>query len=75
MSFVTKDRFWLQGDDGVEFVDPDQYYINPIVEEFLQLLKVKLKEEYPTTNIYISTAGRDVNWLWELYKKNKEVQK
>ena len=74
MSFFTKDGLWLEGDDGAEFVIPDKYYVNPIAEELLQSLKVRLNEEYPTTKVYISTASQDVNWLWELYKKNKEVQ-
>ena len=74
MALETKDGHCLHGDDGAEFVIPDQYYVNPIADELLQSLKVRLNEEYPTTKVYISTASQDINWLWELYKKNKEVQ-
>ena len=73
MSFAIKDGFCHTGDDGVEFVFPDQYYANPIAEEFLQLLEARRNKEYPTTSVYISTAGQDVNWLWELYKKQKRL--
>lgn len=48
-------------------VDLDIYYTNQVVEEFLQLLKVKLNKDYPTTKVYISTANPYNNWLQKLY--------
>lgn len=45
----------------------DIYYLNPYVENFLKSLKVKLKKDYPTAQVYISTANPYNGWLQKLY--------
>lgn len=53
----------------VKMIDLDVYAPNPVVEKFLQSLKVRLNKDYPTTTVYISTASQDNYWLRELYNK------
>ena len=51
----------------VRMIDYDIYYDKPLVEEFWTTLKVKLQNDYPNINIYISTANPYEHWI-----KNKE---
>jgi hypothetical protein len=44
-------------------IDFDIYVPSPRVENFLQLLRIKLNKDYPTTNVYISSAGYNDNWI------------
>ena len=69
MSFVTKDWFWIEGDYGVEFVNPDSYYIHPIAEEFLRALEVRLSKDHSPITVYISTANQYNHWMYDLFKK------
>jgi hypothetical protein len=48
-------------------IDRDIYYPNEIVEEFLELLKVKLKKNNPSIKVYISTTNPYNSWLQKLY--------
>lgn len=48
-------------------VDRDIYYVDPAVEEFLQLTAARLRKDYPTTKVYISTANPYNHWLEKLY--------
>ena len=38
-------------------MDPDVYWPNEVAEEFLQLLKIKLRKDYEPIKVYISTAN------------------
>ena len=69
MSFVTKDGFFVEGDDITEFVTPYSYYVNPMAEEFLQLLKSRLSKDHSPIKVYISTASPYNHWLYDLYRK------
>ena len=54
-------------------IDLDLYYPNERVEKFLDSLKVKLKKDYPTIKVYISSAGLNNHWLRKIYNfYNKE---
>lgn len=70
MSFATKDGSWIEGDDITEFVTPYSYYINPIAEEFLQSLRVRLSKDHSHIKVYISTANPYNHWLYDLYRKD-----
>ena len=48
-------------------IDFDIYRPNREVEEFLEYLKVKLKNNNPSIKVYISTANPYNNWLQKLY--------
>ena len=55
-------------------IDIDVYCTNPIVEEFLQSLKVGLNKDYPATNVYISTASPYKHWLFNSTKLMEETE-
>lgn len=48
-------------------IDFDIYRPNREVEEFLEYLKVKLKNNNPSIKVYISTSSPYNNWLQKLY--------
>lgn len=48
-------------------IDLDIYRPNREVEGFLEYLKVKLKKDYPSIKVYISTLNPYNSWLQKLY--------
>ena len=69
MSFVTKDGLWIEGDDVIEFVVPDSYYVSPMAEEFVRALEVRLRKDHHPIKVYLSTANPYNHWLYDIYKK------
>lgn len=48
-------------------IDLDIYCPNREVEEFLEYFKVKLKKDYHSIKVYISTSNPYNSWLQKLY--------
>lgn len=48
-------------------IDCDIYYIDRDVEMLINQLRSKLKQDSPSTKVYISTSNPYNNWLKKLY--------
>lgn len=72
MGFVTKDVFWIEGDNSYEFIVQDSFYVSPIAEEFLKELEVKLSKDSLPIKVYLSTTNPNNHWLYDLYNKKEE---
>ena len=58
----------------IAMIDLDIYCPNIAVEKFFEQLKVRCKNDCPTTTVYISTANPYNNWLYNKFNNTELME-